>query len=52
MTRDVTKDLAPEPFTIGLKSLNGGSARVSAYDPLNDREVAVTVNSMSVIPSA
>jgi hypothetical protein len=45
MMRDVTQSLVPEAFTIGLKGLNAGSIRARAYDPLNDREVAVTVNS-------
>ena len=44
MTRDVTQSLIPEPFTIGLKGVNAGSVRVSAYDPLNDRPIPVMVN--------
>ena len=44
MTRDATQSLVPEPFTISLEGVNAASVRVSAYDPLNDRVVPVTVN--------
>jgi hypothetical protein len=44
MTRDVTQSFAPEPFTIGLKGVNAARVHVSAYDPLNDAAVPVTVN--------
>jgi hypothetical protein len=40
----VTQSLIPEPFTIGLKGVSAASVRVSAYDPINDRAVPVTVN--------
>jgi hypothetical protein len=43
MMRNMTQSLAPEPFTVGLKGLNAASARAHVYDPLNDREVGVTV---------
>jgi hypothetical protein len=43
MTRDVTQSLTPEPFTIGFKGVNAVTARVSAYDPVNDTAVPVTV---------
>jgi hypothetical protein len=43
MTRDVTKDLAPEPYTVTLSGLKGSMAKVRVYDPLEDREVPVEV---------
>ena len=47
MTRDLTQALAPEVFTISLKGVNAASIRARAYDPLNDRDVPVTVDSAS-----
>ena len=44
MTRDVTKDLPPEQFTVQIKGIKGEGASVSAHDPINDRDVPVVVN--------
>jgi hypothetical protein len=44
MTRDVTKDLAPEEFTIELSGLKEASVTVSSYDPIRDRTVPVRVD--------
>jgi hypothetical protein len=44
MTRDVTKDLPPEKFTVQIKGIKGEGASVTAYDPINDRDVPVVVN--------
>ncbi len=43
MTRDVTKDLLPEEFTVQIKGIKGKGASVTAYDPINDKDVPVTV---------
>jgi hypothetical protein len=43
MTRDVTKDLAPEQFTLTVGGLHGDGATVTAYDPIQNRPVPVTV---------
>lgn len=43
MTRDITKDLPPEQFTVQLKGIKGDGATVTAYDPINDKNVPVTV---------
>ena len=45
MTRDVTKDLTPEKFTIQISQLEAQGATVSVYDPMNDRTLPVTINS-------
>jgi hypothetical protein len=37
MTRDVTKDLPPEQFTVQIKGIKGDGASVIAYDPMNDK---------------
>lgn len=47
MTRDLTQTLTPEAFTIGLKGVNAAGARARVYDPLNDRDVPVTMDSAS-----
>lgn len=47
MTRDVRKGFAPEQFTIGLKGLDAANAQVSAYDPINDTNAPITVESRS-----
>jgi hypothetical protein len=44
MTRDVTKDLLPEKFTIQISKLKAQRATVSIYDPMNDRTLPVTIN--------
>jgi len=43
MTRDITKDLPPEQFTVQIKGLKGDGASVTAYDPINNKEVPVVV---------
>jgi hypothetical protein len=43
MTRDVTKDLPLEQFTVQIKGIKGDGASVNVYDPLNDRTIPVTV---------
>jgi hypothetical protein len=43
MTRDITKDLPPEQFTVQIKGLTGNGASVTAYDPINNKEVPVVV---------
>ncbi|HEY9667892.1 MAG TPA: hypothetical protein V6C91_13860 [Coleofasciculaceae cyanobacterium] len=47
MTRDVTKDLPPEQFTVQIKGIKGNSASVTAYDPINDKNVRVSVTGKS-----
>lgn len=43
MTRDVAKDLVPEDFTITVGGLHGAGATVTAYDPIKNQIVPVTV---------
>lgn len=43
MTRDLTTDLTPETFTLQLSGFKGASALVTAYDPINNSNVPVTV---------
>jgi hypothetical protein len=43
MTRDVAKDLAPEPIRLELGGVDGLHVSVNAYDPLLDTTVPVTV---------
>ena len=43
MTMDVMKDLSPEDFTMTIQGLHGTGATVTAYDPLKDVSVPVTV---------
>ncbi|MDQ2731749.1 MAG: hypothetical protein M3Y56_08835 [Armatimonadota bacterium] len=43
MTRDFTKDLAPEKFQVKLRGIRAGDAVISCYDPIHDRAVPVTV---------
>ncbi len=45
MTRDVTKDLAPEEFTVHIRGIDGRRAIVASYDPLADRNVPFDVTS-------
>ncbi len=47
MTRDITKDLAPEAFSIQIRGIDGRRATVATYDPLADRDVSLAVESMS-----
>lgn len=44
MTRDVTKNLAPEKFTIQISKLKTARATVSVYDPMSDRTLPVTID--------
>jgi hypothetical protein len=43
MTRDVTKDLPPDPYTVELAGLDGQRASFQVYDPISDRQVPVRV---------
>ncbi|MDF2921870.1 MAG: putative glycosyl hydrolase [Paenibacillaceae bacterium] len=45
MTRDVTRNLAPEEYTLQLSGIKGTAAAVTVYDPINNMEVPVQVNS-------
>ena len=45
MTRDVTKDLSPEKFTIQISKLKAQGATVTVYDPMHDRTVPVKIDS-------
>jgi hypothetical protein len=47
MTRDVQTALTPEKFTIDVKGMNGAGAQFSSYDPLNNKDVPVAVNSFN-----
>lgn len=44
MTRDVMKDLPPEQFTIKIKGIDSRNATMTAYDPLNNKNVPMVVN--------
>lgn len=44
MTRDVTKDLPPEKFTIQISKLKAQGATVSVYDPMSDLSVPVKID--------
>ncbi|MEY2834135.1 MAG: hypothetical protein RLZZ574_3395, partial [Cyanobacteriota bacterium] len=52
MTRDVMKDLQPEEFTLQIKGINTNQVSVSAYDPMNDTNIPVTVNKTSNKPDS
>jgi hypothetical protein len=45
MTRDVTKDLIPENFTVEIAGFNTAGAVLSVYDPIRDRPVPFTIQS-------
>jgi hypothetical protein len=45
MTRDITKGLAPEQFTVNIRGIDGRRASVASYDPIEDRVVPVVVKS-------
>ncbi|MFN8490040.1 MAG: fibronectin type III domain-containing protein [Caldilineaceae bacterium] len=47
MTHDLTTALGQENFTIQLAGIDGVSAAVSVYDPLQDRAIPLTVNGRS-----
>ncbi len=44
MTRDIMKDLPPEQFTVLLKGIKGEGTSVTAYDPINDKDIPVIVS--------
>lgn len=44
MTRDIMKDLPPEQFTVQIKGLKAEGVSITAYDPINDRDIPVVVN--------
>jgi hypothetical protein len=45
MTRDVTKRLAPEEYTVEIHGILGRGSTVSAYDPIENCDVSVEVKS-------
>jgi hypothetical protein len=45
MTRDVTRSLAPEEFTLKIRGVDGRRAKVVSYDPIGDADVPVHVMS-------
>ncbi len=47
MTRDITKALSPEKFTIKISGINGRNAFVEVYDPILNTTVPATINSYS-----
>jgi hypothetical protein len=44
MTRDITKNLPPEQFTIQISNLKAQGATISVYDPMNDRTLPVQID--------
>ncbi|MBC7880911.1 MAG: hypothetical protein H7Y37_06205 [Anaerolineae bacterium] len=57
MTRDVMTNLPPENFTLTIGGVNGLGARLSAYDPITNQTIALTVTgrtstSLTVVVSA
>jgi len=48
MTRDITKGLAPEEFTVKIRGIDGRRATVASYDPIADRDVPLDVKSATV----
>ena len=44
MTRDVTKTLPPEQYTVRLAGLHGKGATLRVYDPVQDKAVPVTTS--------
>jgi hypothetical protein len=45
MTRDITKGLKTEEFTVKIQGIDGRQATVASYDPLADRDVPLEVKS-------
>ena len=45
MTRDLTKDLAPEEFTVQIRGIDGRRATVASYDPIADRDLPLDIKS-------
>ena len=48
MTRNLAQPLIPEKFTLKLGGIHGSRATITAYDPLNDAVVPVTVKNAGV----
>jgi hypothetical protein len=48
MTRNITKNLPPEEFTINIRGIDGRRAAVASYDPIADRDVRVDVKLATV----
>jgi hypothetical protein len=46
MTRNPVQPLVPEAFTLKIQGIHGSGATITAYDPLNDAVVPVTVKSV------
>ncbi len=47
MTRDIRTDLAPEEYTVRLSGIHGLKAHITAYDPIADDSVQVSVTDRS-----
>jgi hypothetical protein len=47
MTRDVTKRLPPEQYTLRVRGIRGKRAVLRAYDPVLDKNVGITVRTSS-----
>ncbi len=45
MTYDVTKELAPEEYTVRIRGIDGRGASVDAYDPMADVQVPSKIES-------
>ncbi len=45
MTRDLTKDLAPEEFAVKIRGIDGCRATVASYDPIADRNLPLDIKS-------
>ncbi len=45
MTRDITKELAPEEFTVKIRGINGRGATAASYDPIADRDLPLDIKS-------
>lgn len=48
MTRDVTQDLQPEQFTVQIKGIKGDGVSITAYDPINNKDVPTVIKSKSL----
>jgi hypothetical protein len=47
MTRDVTKEFAPEKYRVRLKGLNEKGATISVYDPLSEVSIPIRAEGMN-----
>ena len=45
MTRDYSKTLAPEQYTIKFSGIKGAGSNISVYDPINNTSIPFTLNS-------